>query len=158
MMVFPKQKNKITVLNEVFFEQVLAYIQSGKRVTIPVKGNSMKPFLSEGDQVVLKPFESAELCQGLIVLARWGTKLVLHRVVRYNQVSIWLAGDGNLMQIEQLKYADVVATAVCLQHGNLVLKLDRRWRCMLGHLWYQSRPVRSLIQKCLNMVVVNKGL
>src|SRR5690606_4529737 len=103
------EKDKIIVPNKFLFEQVLEYLKQGKQVTIPVKGRSMRPFLKEGDRVSLKPFDRKDLTKGIIVLAKVDDQMILHRVVRYNKETIWLAGDGNLVQHELVDYAAVKA-------------------------------------------------
>ncbi|WP_442590776.1 S24/S26 family peptidase [Pedobacter sp. AW31-3R] len=133
--------------NKLLLAQVLDYIGQGKYVTIRVKGNSMRPFLREGDSVLLKPFELKELCRGVIVLAKMDGQLLLHRVVEYNKTTIWLAGDHNLVVRELVEYADIVATVVGLYRGEAMVKFNQRWRGYLGQVWYLARPLRRLIKK-----------
>lgn len=141
------EKHKLTLPNKFLFEQVLACLVRGKKVTIPVKGVSMMPFLAEGDKVSLNTFQKKDLAKGIIVLAKIGDEMVLHRVVWYNEASIWLAGDGNLAKHEIVNYEDVVAIAVGLQRGRAEVKLNQRWRCQLGQFWYRARPIRRIVSK-----------
>ena len=46
------------VPNNEFFKCVLESIQAGESVKIRVKGNSMYPFLKEGNAILLSPFEA----------------------------------------------------------------------------------------------------
>ncbi len=142
-----QQKDKITVPNKLLFEQVLDYIGKGKHVTIRVKGNSMWPFLGEGDSVLLKPFELKELSKGVIVLAKMNGQMLLHRVVKYDKTTIWLAGDHNLVLRELVNYADVVATVIGLYHGEVTVKFNQRWRRNMGQAWYLARPFRRVLKK-----------
>ena len=51
---------KMTVNNEAFFGNVITLLRKGKKVTIPVKGTSMLPFIvGEVDLVVLEGVEAA---------------------------------------------------------------------------------------------------
>lgn len=133
--------------NKLLFEQVLEYVKQGKQVTIRVKGNSMKPWLRDGDRVLLKPFERKDLAKGIIVLANVDEQMVLHRVIKYSERVIWLAGDGNLVQREVVDHMDVVAWAVRLYRADIEIKLDQRWRCILGQIWYWARPIRRIVMK-----------
>ena len=133
--------------NHILFGYVLDYIKQGKYVKIPVKGKSMQPFLREGDTVLLRPFEKSEITKGLIVLVRMKDRMVLHRVVKYDDVQIWLAGDGNLVEHDLINFADVIATAVSLSRGRMTIKLNQRWRCQIGQMWYWTRPIRRIINK-----------
>lgn len=142
-----RNKNKIMIPNKLLLEQVLEYIGQGRWVIISVKGKSMKPFLREGDRVLLKPFDRTELSQGVIVLAKADDQMVLHRVVRYDNTTVWLAGDGNLVQHERVNYTDVVATAVSLYRGEREVGLNQRWSCRLGHIWYRTRFFRRIMSR-----------
>jgi signal peptidase len=144
-----QQLDKITTPNNLLFEQVVDYLGQGKDVTIRVKGNSMRPFLTEGDRVKLKPFTIGELKKGAIVLAKLNGQMVLHRVVQYNKISIWLAGDQNLVVRELVGYPDVVATVTTLYRGEAVVDLNQQWRRQLGQAWYWARPFRRVIKKCM---------
>lgn len=145
------EKDKIIVPNKFLFEQVLEYLRQGKQVTIPVKGTSMRPFLREGDRVSLEPFEKKDLTGGIIVLAKTDDQMVLHRVVKYNEHQIWLAGDGNLVKHELVDYTDVVATAVRVYRDGAKININQRWRCVLGQIWYWIRPFRRIIMKFNNL-------
>ena len=142
-----QRKDKITMSNKLLFEQVLDYIGLGKDVTIRIKGNSMRPFLKEDDTVILKPFKLKELKKGLIVLAQLNGQMVLHRVVKYDNAKIWLAGDNNLVARELVSCADVVATVTSVNRSKTAVKLTQRWRRYLGQAWYLIRPFRRVIRK-----------
>lgn len=140
-------KDRITIPNKLLFEQVLDYIRQGKYVAIRVKGTSMLPFLKEGNRVSLKSFHASELTKGIIVLANVHGQMILHRVVRYDRTTIYLAGDGNVATHEVVSYGDVMATAVSVYRGETEVKLNqRRWR-YLGQIWYWIRPVRRVAKK-----------
>jgi signal peptidase len=142
-----QQLDKITMPNKLLFEQVVDYLGQGKEVTIRVKGNSMRPFLKEGDRVKLKPFTIGQLKRGAIVLANLNGKMVLHRVVQYDQLTIWLAGDQNLVVRELAVYPDLVASVTTLYRGDNMVDLNQQWRRNLGQAWYWARPFRRVIKK-----------
>ena len=57
--------------NEVILPEVARLIEQGHSVTIPVRGNSMNPFLADGrDCVTLGGFVPEELQTGVTVLAK----------------------------------------------------------------------------------------
>lgn len=147
-----QQIDKITLPNKFLLEQILAYVGQGKQVTIRVKGNSMWPFLKDGDSVLLKQFELKELSIGAIVLVKMNDQMLLHRVVKYDKVTIWLAGDNNLVVRELVNYADVVATVIGLYRGEVAVRFNQRWRRHLGRAWYLARPLRCVIKNCIKMI------
>jgi signal peptidase len=142
-----QDKNSMTIPNKVLFEHVLEYIRLGKSVVIGVKGSSMKPFLREADRVVLEPLGNRHIKKGLIVLADWEGQIVLHRVVKIKGDSIYLAGDGNITQLERVKKEGVFAIAARLLDGDREVNLTANWRCYLGLFWYRVRPLRRIMMK-----------
>lgn len=142
--------NSIHIANELLFEQVTEYLREGKDVTIRVKGNSMRPFLREGDKVLLMPSEGVTLSKGMIVLAKTQEAWVLHRVVQLNQQTVCLAGDANLAVHELIDYEDILAIVKSSYRGYNIVKLNNKWKYMLGLLWYQMRPFRRLMKKVFN--------
>lgn len=80
------------VNNDAFFASVIDLLRDGKRVTIPVKGTSMLPFIvAERDLVVLEGVEAASPAgkprrladRGDVVLFRFNNHYVLHRVLDF---------------------------------------------------------------------------
>jgi signal peptidase len=140
-------KAEITLPNAALLKPILDFLEQGRNIIIPVKGNSMWPFLREKDRVLLEPFETKTLRKGLIVLGKQGEEMILHRVVRFSTHTIWLAGDNNLVQHEQLAYRDVLAIAIYRYRDRQELKLNAAWQCHLGQLWYWLRPLRRVIVK-----------
>lgn len=139
-------RNKTILPNESFFQQLKVFLDRGKEVAIPVKGSSMLPFLRSGDKVLIEPFRDDLVRKGSIVLSNTTYGVVLHRIVRIKGTSIWLAGDANLVQEEEVSRQDImgVAKAVCR---------DSQWKNMTHlqiplrvHLWTLVRPIgRRLI-------------
>jgi phage repressor protein C with HTH and peptisase S24 domain len=52
-----KRENEIRVIsNEDYFTEVQRILREGKEVRIRVKGNSMRPFILDGDSIFLRAF------------------------------------------------------------------------------------------------------
>ena len=69
--------------NRIFFEQIEALLGEGREVQITVRGNSMRPLLRNGrDIAVLKPCQGDECRPGDVVLFRYESRHVLHRIIR----------------------------------------------------------------------------
>ncbi|PRD46958.1 S24 family peptidase [Sphingobacterium haloxyli] len=138
-------KQFLRVENEDFFNIVRQRLDAGDRVRIPVVGKSMEPFLLERDQVLLQTANMAEIAVGDIVLARWGQKYMLHRVVRKKAESAWLAGDNNLVQLEQIAGEDIIALLVEASRDGRRLLVSRPFSKMLGMCWYYLRLPRRVV-------------
>lgn len=68
-------------------------VNCGKEYTITVQGNSMKPTIKSGEQVVIKKLEDLKV--GDIVLFTIPNELVLHRVVEIHYPYIVTQGDNH---------------------------------------------------------------
>jgi len=137
----------ITILpNELFFSEVKKIIQSGSKVKISVSGNSMKPFLREGDFVVLDKFEKKNLSCGDVVLAYYNRSYVLHRVVGMRADVVILAGDGNFFQVEKVDVRDILAIVIDASRNEKAIKFKSiRWK-----IWYKFKFVRYIYSKIFN--------
>ena len=81
--------------NEII-EEAIRLAREGVRVTFPVKGQSMLPFIIGGkESVILR--RPGVIGVGDVVLA-WvdGSRYVVHRIIRIDDDRITLMGDGNV--------------------------------------------------------------
>ena len=125
-------------------------IQEGKTVVLPVRGNSMRPFIQNGnDCVELHPLPPV-LRKGDVVLARTNKGYyVLHRVTAISPDLLTLEGDGNIGLRETCRPSDVLARAewVIDAHKERHSLLDRRAR-IKWRMWYMLRPLRRVLLAC----------
>lgn len=83
--------------NALMATEIASLIKDGHSVTIPVKGNSMAPFLIDGrDSVTLSRCNADELKPGDVVMALAGNQdtVVLHRIIAREGEWLTLQGDG----------------------------------------------------------------
>ena len=122
-------------------------IREGKTVVLPVRGNSMRPFIQNGnDCVELHPLPPV-LRKGDVVLARTSKGYyVLHRVTVISPDLLTLEGDGNIGLRETCRPSDVLARAewVIDAHKERHSLLDRRAR-IKWRMWYMLRPLRRVL-------------
>ena len=125
-------------------------IREGKTVVLPVRGNSMRPFIQNGnDCVELHPLPPV-LRKGDVVLARTSKGYyVLHRVTVISPDLLTLEGDGNISLRETCRPSDVLARAewVIDAHKERHSLLDRRAR-IKWKMWYILRPLRRVLLAC----------
>lgn len=125
-------------------------IREGKTVVLPVRGNSMRPFIQNGnDCVELHPLPPV-LRKGDVVLARTSKGYyVLHRVTAISPDLLTLEGDGNIGLRETCRPSDVLARAewVIDVHKERHSLLDRRAR-IKWRMWYMLRPLRRALLAC----------
>ncbi len=61
-------------------------LSEGKRMTIQASGNSMFPTIFPGDWITIQRIPFSEICLGDIILFKIEDKMVIHRVLRKEQV------------------------------------------------------------------------
>ena len=106
-------------------------IGEGQRVTIPVKGFSMRPMMrSEKDKVTLTAHTDKDIKIGAVMLFKHKGHHIMHRIVGIEGDKITFAGDGNYRITEQAAREDIVAkvTAIIRPSGRTVSLDSRRWR------------------------------
>lgn len=143
----PVSSRVVRIENSRFFENLKIYLDQGKKIKFTVSGNSMRPFIRNGDQVILKPIELTDIKEGRIVLASKNGQFLLHRIVGFSASGIILAGDGNLIQHEtvELKWIWAVVMEVVSRNGNR--NVQSFFSIFLACAWYRIRLVRLLLFK-----------
>ncbi|WP_159730162.1 S24 family peptidase [Sphingobacterium sp. 18053] len=142
--------NKTRVIsNEDYFAEVQRILREGKEVRIRVKGNSMRPFIRDGDTVLLRAYQGQSLALGSNILAKDKGKFVFHRFIGKKNDLYILAGDGNLVLREYVGATDIIAIAYIHypQVGEDAINIDRTWARILGLGWYHTRLLRRILTK-----------
>lgn len=148
-----KSKSKI-VSNEDYFAEVQRMLHAGKEVRIRIKGQSMRPFIHDGDTVMLRAYRGQPLPLGSNILAKDKGKFVFHRLVAKKKDQYVLAGDGNLALREYIAEKDIIAVAYshypkdkegAIQIHSLLPRLR-------GLGWYHIRLLRRIIAKLKKMI------
>ena len=127
-------RNAITLVNE------------GMRVTFPVKGYSMLPFII-GSRESVDLIKPEQIQVGDVVLA-WveDSRYVIHRIIRIDGDQVTMMGDGNIAGMDHCRLGDVAAKAI-----NVVTPdgkhhpLYTPWRIKASRLWWRLLPVRRWI-------------
>lgn len=149
-------KKSAPIPNELFFQEAKELLGEGKKVSLYVQGDSMRPFLRNGDKVLLTSATSRRIKKGAIVLARSSMGIVLHRVVRVDEGSYLLAGDAHSKQVEKAFVVDVIGIVVGAHRYGKEIHFDSFYKRFLSFLWGVLRPFRGLLFKCYDVLSVNK--
>lgn len=135
--------------NDEAIHAVDSLLREGHKVILPVKGQSMLPFIVGGQDSVELVLPRRLLVVGDAVLA-WvdGSRYVLHRIVKIGAdgVHLVLMGDGNIAGKEYCTTRDVVALAdyVVKPDGSRTYLYSNRQR-RYWRWWMWLKPVRRLI-------------
>lgn len=141
--------NIIKIQNHSFFQEVLMRMKEGREVKITVAGESMRPFLRSGDQVLLQPVRREELMVGQIVLANYSNAYVLHRLVGKKKGLWMLAGDANYSQIEYVTSSDIKAVITQAYRKDSKLSIYSWQSRLTGLIWFRMRLYRRLCNKLI---------
>ena len=142
---------KVILPNEVLLGEVARLLGEGREVVMTPKGRSMLPFIrGEVDRIKLQQPDG--LSVGDIVLAYFGNRYVLHRIVGINGDKITLMGDGNLKDVEQGDRKDVVGVVVeIITPDNRHRKPGKAW------LWRHTLFLRKYLLKVYRKLNKLKG-
>lgn len=124
--------------------------KEGVSVTLPVKGNSMLPFIIGGkESVILQKPENPKV--GDVVLA-WveGCRYVVHRIIRIEGDNVVLMGDGNIIGTEHCTLKDIcaIATHVVSADGKQHY-IYNRWRVRASKPMVVYTPRQEIYSRCL---------
>jgi hypothetical protein len=132
--------------NAEFLPHVVALLNEGHTVTLPLRGFSMRPFLEDGrDKALLKKAETVSV--GDVILAElYPGHYVLHRIIRIEGDNITLRGDGNLSD-EHCRLDHVRAIAIGFfrkGRSRADLTTGRKWR-IYSAIWTHLFPIRRYL-------------
>lgn len=138
--------SKLIMANETVLPEVARMLAEGLVVTLPVKGDSMLPFIiGSRDSVVLRK-PSAPLQKWDIVFARTDAGgYVLHRVIACDEKQVILMGDGNWRGKETGSRENVYGVVKDIIRGERHIDCELpAWR-RKARLWYAMFPLRRYI-------------
>jgi len=144
------EDNKTRIIsNDLYFTEVQHMLNEGKEVRIRIKGDSMRPFIQDGDSVILKTYRGEPLRLGSNILAKHEGKYVFHRYVGKKNAQIVLAGDGNLVLQEYINLPDIIAVALVHfpQNSAKEINLNHNRARFRGLVWYHIRLLRRIVVK-----------
>lgn len=121
--------------------EVVSEILIGNNVLrLGVSGNSMLPFIRDGDVVLVEPVETGSIGQGDVILYRNDSEgLLVHRVVRVgregDRLSLAIGGDA-LAELDGIFPGERVLGRVrMVERGGRQIQLDTGVWGVIGSLW-----------------------
>ncbi len=135
------------IANDILIPELARLLAEGKEVRFTPSGVSMRPFI-EGDQdsVILKALTCPPR-RGDILLAQTQTlcgqtTYVLHRLIRIENDTYVLQGDGNLAGEECCAFGDIIGRVTRIETPT-----GHRKPLTRGYLWHLLKPVRNYLLK-----------
>lgn len=123
--------------NSQFFALAKQLLREGKKIEIPVKGGSMRPFLFDGETVVVAPVGvDSPLRKCDIILAETSTgQVMMHRIREISPAGIRMKGDGNLYQSELVRPEDVMGRVLSVVRHGKTISLYTPLGLFLARIW-----------------------
>lgn len=136
----------IQLANAEFLPHVVALVEEGHTVTLPLRGRSMRPFLEdERDKALLAAPTDIRVGDAVLAEIQPG-HYVLHRIMDIIGKQVTLRGDGNLNN-EYCRMEDIRAKAIGFYRKGRT-KADSvegvKWR-LYSTIWTRLYPIRRYL-------------
>ena len=154
--------DKLVVHNDEFFSQVVSLLEKGQRVTIPVKGISMLPFIrGERDLVELKFPDREALQRDDIVLFTCHGRWIMHRILRVENGIATIQGDGVWRGKEVVPLSQIHGRAIqILKCGVKARNPYTKGELRLVHAWQRlgwlRRYILAIYRRVLRIKISNE--
>ncbi len=137
--------HELTLSRDDFGALSAAVLERGGDLRFRACGNSMLPFIRDGDALLVRP--GLETRPGDVVLCRAGDgRLLAHRVARVHRRSrphsILLHGDACPWPDGLVPLENVLGRVVAVERGTRRIRLDAGLPRWLGWLWGGASPLR----------------
>ncbi len=128
----------------IMMEGIRQLISEGRSVHITIKGNSMNPFMVNlRDSITLGPWKKEDLKKGCVALVRdVRGNHVVHRIIRVDEKTVTLLGDGNIGFTETATIDNVIGIMYSVTRKGREWKADSLvWR-LYSWVWTHLTPIR----------------
>jgi protein tyrosine phosphatase (PTP) superfamily phosphohydrolase (DUF442 family) len=134
----------VMLTRDELYELAAQVLEQGSPFVFAARGNSMLPFIREGDLLTVVPLGGALLRPGEIALYRRdGGSLLAHRVIgpAARGGEAWLMrSDGSRGELERVRSEEVLGRIVSLERRGRTRRLDTRRRLWVARLWHRLWP------------------
>ncbi len=134
-----------------FAELASGLLASGTTVCLQAYGQSMFPFIRDGDMVHIEPVgPDTPKLHDVVIFQGPGNRTVLHRVIRKDVhsggVTLTTRGDGVMRASERVDAARVLGWVSGVERRGRVVSFDRPLARLLVRLWVYAYPIRYLVR------------
>lgn len=127
-----------------FLELSNEILNRGSYLRFRARGESMHPFIRDGDILKVKPVEVSEIKLGDVVFYRTERRIVAHRVIKktFNNGKAFLVtkGDSSPSSDNPVYPEDLLGKVVTVKRNGLSLRLDGRLSRLINLLWVKISP------------------
>jgi len=121
--------------------------RKGKSARFQAKGWSMRPFIRDGDFIVVSPIKNSSIKTGDVVFCiTTGNKVIVHRVIKKykkdedKRIIMFIKGDATFSSPEKVEMQDVLAKVVEVERNGRKKRLDTKFYKIKGLLFAGISP------------------
>ena len=137
--------------------------RKGKSIRFQAKGWSMRPFIRDGDFIVVSPIENSSIKTGDVVFCiTTENKVIVHRVIKKykkdkdNRITMLIKGDATFSSPEKVEMQDVLGKVVAVERNGQKKRLDTKFYQIKGLLFAGISPFSQWIYS-IGSVVKHSG-
>ncbi len=121
--------------------------RKGKSARFQAKGWSMRPFIRDGDFIVVSPIENSSIKPGDVVFYLTAeNKVIVHRVIKKykkdkdNRITMLIKGDATFSSPEKVEMQNVLGKVVAVEKNGQKKRLDTKFYQIKGLLFAGISP------------------
>ncbi len=131
---------------------LLNNIQSGGNIWLTIVGNSMFPFIMDGDRVLIKDEDFEKLKCGDVITYRINNNYITHRIIHKFNGYLLTKGDHLYFPDHYIERNSFVGKVIIIERKNKKRDLNqRKYRIMNWFTGYIQRIIGSI-----NLYIYNK--
>ncbi|MBN1996966.1 S24/S26 family peptidase [candidate division KSB1 bacterium] len=126
---------------------------------LKVFGNSMSPFIRNGDIVRISSLNNKNPHRGSIIFYRLKNRLYMHRIVKKSLINnnpvVFTRGDSTFAEIHQVPVDFIIGFVSHLYKNNKLIPVNSFFNRKIALSWYYLLPLRQLLttgQKGLKLI------
>jgi signal peptidase I len=124
---------------------IIACLDEGKSVTVSVRGNSMRPLLTDRRDAVTFNNPPARLKKGDVPLhVRDNGKYIMHRVIKVTGDTYSLRGDAQEIIEENIRHDQIIALAASFERKGKNVNVSNPLYRLYSFFWTNSRLCRRI--------------
>lgn len=115
--------------------------REGKSIRFQAKGWSMRPFIRDGDFIVVGPIENSSIKTGDVVFhLTTENKVLVHRVIKKHKknkdkrITMFIKGDATFSSPEKVEMQNVLGKVVAVERNGRKKRLDTKFYQIKGLL------------------------
>ena len=121
--------------------------RKGKSIRFQAKGWSMRPFIRDGDFIVVSPIENSSIKTGDVVFyLTTENKIIVHRVIKKykkdkdNRIMMFIKGDATFSYPEKIEMQNVLGKVIAVERNGRKKRLDAKLYQTKGMLFAGISP------------------